>query len=466
MRTPLITALAAALSFAFPAHAANDADLAQIREQLKQMKDAYEQRIAALEGRLAQAETSAGKAEASAAQAQANVQQATARPVPASGFNPEVSLILQGQYKNMKDVPERGITGFWPAGGHAHDGETAAKRGFSLDHSELVFAANIDPWWRGQLILGVQDDEVEVEEAWFQSLGIGHGIGLKGGRIRSGIGYLNEQHAHAWDFSDAPLIYTAMFGEHASYAQDGLQLKWVAPTDTFIEIGAEIGRGANFPGTDRNKNGVGSGAVFAHVGGDLGISHSWRAGLSYLYTKADEREAHFEDVGGLEAQGVFAGKSRTLGADFVWKWSPDGNPKYRNFKLQGEWLQRREKGTLDCRDEDAVGNACAANVLSDYNTRQSGWYMQGVYQFTPNWRAGLRYDRLDSGHRDFGANASNLVVDSYHPSRSTVMADYNWSEFSRMRLQFAQDKSMQGITDNQVTLQYIMSLGAHGAHKF
>jgi hypothetical protein len=23
-----------------------------------------------------------------------------------------------------------------------------------------------------------------------------------------------------------------------------------------------------------------------------------------------------------------------------------------------------------------------------------------------------------------------------------------------------------GVTDNQVTLQYIMSLGAHGAHKF
>jgi hypothetical protein len=46
------------------------------------------------------------------------------------------------------------------------------------------------------------------------------------------------------------------------------------------------------------------------------------------------------------------------------------------------------------------------------------------------------------------------------------MIDYNWSEFSRMRLQFAQDKSMQGVTDNQWTLQYIMSLGAHGAHKF
>jgi hypothetical protein len=35
-----------------------------------------------------------------------------------------------------------------------------------------------------------------------------------------------------------------------------------------------------------------------------------------------------------------------------------------------------------------------------------------------------------------------------------------------VRLQYAQDKSMAGITDNQWIVQYIMSLGAHGAHKF
>jgi hypothetical protein len=46
------------------------------------------------------------------------------------------------------------------------------------------------------------------------------------------------------------------------------------------------------------------------------------------------------------------------------------------------------------------------------------------------------------------------------------MFDFNPSEFSRLRLQFASDKSRLGATDNQVFLQYIMSLGAHGAHNF
>jgi hypothetical protein len=68
--------------------------------------------------------------------------------------------------------------------------------------------------------------------------------------------------------------------------------------------------------------------------------------------------------------------------------------------------------------------------------------------------------------QNLGANEGNLVVANYGPKRATAMVDYSWSEFSRLRLQYAQDKSMSGITDNQWIVQYIMSLGAHGAHKF
>lgn len=470
-------ALAAAVS---PALAAAPAELAEIKAQIEQLKAAYEQRIAALEGRLAQAEARAGSADVAArsAQSDAKTAQATGAAAPsgsraglATAFNPEVSLILQGQYKQMKNLPERGITGFWPAAGHTHDGGDADKRGFSLGHTELVLAANVDPYWRGQAILALVDSEVEVEEAWFQATGLGDGMGLKGGRFRSGIGYLNEQHPHQWDFADAPLAYAALFGKEGSYTQDGLQFKWVAPTETFLELGAEVGRGQKFPGSERNKNGSGAGAVFAHVGGDVGVAQSWRAGVAYLRTSTRGREAEIRDVGGLEGQGMFSGQAATWLADFVWKWAPNGNPKYENFKFQGEYFQRREKGSLACADENASGNAC--NGLADsYRRRQSGGYVQGVYQLTPQWRAGYRYDRLASGSPHIGTSLAprldfaSAVLDRYHPTRHSLMGDYSWSEYSRLRLQFAWDKSMPGVTDRQITLQYIVSLGAHGAHKF
>lgn len=436
--------------------AADAGDLAAIRAQIADMKQSYEARIAALEEKLARAEA---RPVAEAASASNTAAVPSAPPSAGAGaFNPEVSLILQGQYRQMKDIPGRRLGGFFPSGAEGND-----RRGFSADETELVLAANIDPYWRGQAIVAMADGQAEVEEAWIQSLGLGHGAGLRFGRFRSGIGYLNEQHPHARDFADAPLMYQALFGD--SYAQDGVQLKWLAPLPLFVEFGAELGRGANFPGTDRNRNGAGATALFVHAGDDVGVAHSWRAGLSWLKTKAVERSADFTDLGGATAQGAFSGDSATWLADFVWKWAPDGNPAQRNFKLQGEYFVRTERGSLACTSDDAA-SLCATPLDSDYRTRQSGWYAQGVYQFTPNWRAGLRHERLAGGQRDFGANAANLAVDAHNPQKSSAMVDYSWSEFSRVRLQYAQDRSTPEQVDRQWTLQYIMSLGAHGAHKF
>jgi hypothetical protein len=91
----------------------------------------------------------------------------------------------------------------------------------------------------------------------------------------------------------------------------------------------------------------------------------------------------------------------------------------------------------------------------------------------PKWRAGYRYDRLDSGTPridlvDSGAlaAASFPVLQPARPSRVTAMVDWSPSEFSRFRLQLAADRSDPAVTDRQIFLQYIMSLGAHGAHAF
>jgi hypothetical protein len=444
------TLLAAALASAFPlsALAASDTDLAaeliQLRaefdEKLKSLQASYEARLKQLESRQAPPPV--------AAEARGN------------DFNPAIGLVLQGSYAQRKPG-ERTITGFL-AGGHDHGGA----RGLKLDHTELTFAANIDPTLRGYANIALLDGEAEVEEAWFQTLALGQGLSIKGGRFLSGIGYANEQHPHAWDFADNSLMYSALFGEHL--AQDGVQLKWLAPTDTFLEFGAELGRGGNFPGSEDggDRNGAGAWSLFAHIGDDLGESASWRAGLSYLSAKPKNRGSHVEDLGGVEAETLFSGKSNAWLADFVWKWAPDGNPKARNLKFQAEYFRRDERGDMACDDADpAVASACTGGVADTYRGKQSGWYAQGIYQFMPRWRAGLRYDRLDSGSVDFGLLP--LPVAGYHPNKWSLMADYSPSEYARFRLQLARDRSMQGSPDdNQVTLQYIHSLGAHGAHKF
>jgi hypothetical protein len=443
--------------------AATDADLAEIRDQIRQLKESYEARIQALEQRLKEAEARTAPAPpATAAAPPAPQPPAPVAPVAAgatgiAAFNPAISAVLQGTYHNFSQDPNQyALSGFAPSGDIA-----PGKRGFSLGESELALSANVDDKFYGNLIVSLTpENTLSVEEAYGLYTGTGNGLAPKFGRFYSGLGYLNDQHQHAWDFVDAPLVYQAFLG--GQYDVDGVQLKWLAPTDEFLEFGGELGSGEGFPGTSRNKNGVGSGIVYVHAGGDIGTSNSWRAGLSYLQTRAQNRDYAQTDIHGNDAQVGFSGSSKLAVADFVWKYAPNGNAQDTNFKLQAEYFWRRERGDFTYDRDGSLGFMNTSN----YGARQSGFYVQGVYQFMPAWRVGARYDYLVPGTVDYGSNSAYLVNPSFHPQRSTVMVDWTPSEFSRFRLQYAQARLREGVTDNEFFLQYILTLGAHGAHKY
>ena len=414
-RIPCLPGAAAlALLLGSNAFGATDAELADIRNEIRALKATYESRIQALEQRLKEAE--ARPAAVVAAQPAPAALPPAAPASTASAFNPAISAILTGTYAHLSRDPSAfAIPGFTP------DGEIGpGRRSFGLGESELVLSANVDPHFSGTLILAVTpEDTIAVEEAYGRYLGAPFGLAPKFGRFLSGIGYLNETHPHAWDFVDAPLAYQAFLG--GRYSTDGVQVKWVAPLDRFLELGVEAGNGDAYPGSDRNRNGAGATSVFAHAGGDIGASHSWRAGVSYLKARSKEE--------GIEAT------SRLGIADFVWKYAPNGNARETNLKVQGEYFSGRIREA----------------------SRQAGWYLQGVYKFMPEWRVGVRHDRLDSRGVDDV---------TYAPRKTSVMFDYNPSEFTRIRLQFARSQLLPDVSDSQWFLQYILSLGAHGAHAY
>ena len=206
--------------------------------------------------------------------------------------------------------------------------------------------------------------------------------------------------------------------------------------------------------------------MFAHLGGDIGDNQSYRLGLSALHTSPRDATVNDVDLSGRNVTNSFTGKTMIKGADFVYKYAPNGNTTRTYLKLQGEYFRRRESGTLTY-DIAGVDGQSPSNTAGRYQTAQSGWYLQSIYQFMPQWRIGLRFDQLNRGNVEIGSvNSANVEVANYNPSRTSLMFDYNPSEFTRFRLQFAQDKSRQAVIDNQIVLQYIFSLGAHGAHKF
>jgi hypothetical protein len=210
-----------------------ESELFRLREEMKQLQRNYEDRMQALEKRLSDAESRAAQPQARSP----DQQPLQAAPAAASAarageqtFSPAVSLILQGTYARTSQDPNNfAITGFVPSGGEVGP----PRRGFGVGESELNLSATIDPYFRGVAIVAfTPENEVEVEEAYVQTLALPRGVSLKAGRFLSGIGYQNEIHQHAWDFQDAPLPYKAFLG--GRYGQDGVQLRSLAPTPFFL----------------------------------------------------------------------------------------------------------------------------------------------------------------------------------------------------------------------------------------
>ncbi len=375
-----------------------------------------------------------------------------------TAFNPKISLILVGTYADYGSTAEPDV------GGVVLGPETEFKpAGLSLGESELVVESNVDTLFHAKAIIALENEDgetvVAVEEAYADTLTLPAGLSLKFGRFLSDIGYLNRVHAHAWEFVDAPLVYRALLA--TQLRDDGVQLRWVAPTDLFIEMGAEALRGQGFPAGGDPRDGVNGYTGFLHLGGDVGLGGSWRLGLSHLKADADNR-ATGEDVTTL-----FTGDSDVSIADFVFKWAQDGNPANRNLVFNAEYFHRKEDGNLEY-DPDLV---VPDNQTSTYSGKQDGYYAQLIYQFIPRWRVGVRYDRLTADNAvsnpAAGTSLETLADNSFDPQRMSAMVDFSNSEFSRVRLQYNRDESRPGgEDDDQVFLQYILSLGAHAAHQF
>jgi hypothetical protein len=499
-RASMASAAATLIALAAPQPAAAD-DLGDLRNEMQQMRQQYEgelqrlqrdyeARLKKVEDRLKAAEkaTAAASAKAEAAEKSAAAQPAPAiaaqepspapepapapavaaqEPVPApapgpqpaagpapspaaggvpasaNAFNPAIGAVLDGKFASESRNPnDYRIPGF-----ALGDSAKPPPRGFAIDESEVNLSANVDQALYGNLTLAFErDNTVGVEEAFIQPSSLPYGFTLKAGRFFSGIGYLNEQHAHTWDFADQALPYRAFL--NTQYDDDGVQLRWLAPTARFLEFGGELFRGDSFPagGEDNHNRGVGAWSAFVHMGDDIGESASYRVGLSQLWTSAKDRTTT-----GLAGTDTFSGTDHTYIADATYKWAPGGNFVERYLKLQGEFFLRQEQGVF--------------NGTSFSDATQTGFYAQGVYQFMPQWRVGLRYDQVHASSLGPGFGGTTLDNLGATPRRYTAMIDYTTSEFGRFRLQYDLDQS-RPQTDNEFILQYTVSLGAHGAHQY
>lgn len=394
-----------------------------------------------------------------------------------SSFNPAISVIPDIVfYRDSRDggafefIEE--ADGFHAPHGHDEEGHEhgGIEEGFNLRETELAFSASVDPYFDVFALFAVGEEGIEAEEVYFQTRSLPGGLQLKGGKFLSGIGYINRQHPHQWDFVEQNLAYQLLLGDHG-LNDKGLQLTWLPKLPLFVQVGVEALQGNNerlanyigpdeeYPGPDpeddprvlSRKPGPRLYTGFVKVAPNLGYASALQLGLSYGSSRSHQ-EVHDEDEDGI-ADEVFDGDATFWGADVVYKYDSPRQHGAGDLTLQAEYLYREKDLALVGTTEREV-------------FKNDGAYVQAVYGVAPRWQLAGRMSLAGMTNEVSGGEGTIEYDTSKHYSAALT---FNPTEFSRVRVQYSRgDIAVGGANEtfNQYFLQFQMSLGAHGAHRF
>ena len=358
-------------------------------------------------------------------------------------LNPAIGLSLDANYfytnLSKTEMKEGSIPGY------LFGVEREFKKGFNLREAELTFFAPVDPYFNLYATVPITEDGVELEEAYFVTTSLPAGFQLKGGKFKSGFGRLNAFHPHAWDFVDAPLPYRAFLGEEG-LDEKGVQLTYLPSLPVYAILGFEALQGENsiLYGPDAGS-GVHAFTGFAKASLDFGSDHTLLFGGSVTggKTKTDT----------VAPETRFSGTSTLYDAELTYKWKPSNQ---KSLVVQTEYLFRHQTGDLQSLSTLAVDSL---------KRNQDGWYIQALYQLG-RWRIGARYDILSIFTDKYDLSGRKIDFGS-RPYRLTGALEFNPTEFSRIRLQYNYDRSERNDKlNNEILLQIILAIGAHGAHPF
>ncbi|HAA55852.1 MAG TPA: hypothetical protein DCE42_13905 [Myxococcales bacterium] len=331
--------------------------------------------------------------------------------------------------------------------GHSHD---PSRTGLNLQQLELVFEAAVDPYFTAAIVLSlVEVDggfELEIEEAYMQSLALPFSLQLKAGRYLSHVSRLASMHLHSLDFMTISLPVMFMIGGEMSH--NAAELSWLAPTPFFLRFAAEASYGGSIAyGVTDPSIPMFSGQVraFFDLPGGLGLQ-----------------------IGGAVAQGVWDRrlsdasdlKKTLFTGHMLWRWRPPQSFRYQELKVMAEYIGMHSQCDVAKTDSSKpqYRQVCLGVTEQDTERIFHGFTAKVIYRFAMRWQAGLRYEMLPG----------MLEPSARKPlERLSAMVHFAPTEFSQFRLQYDAVNLFQSAEiGHAVWLQLQFSIGEHGAHKY
>jgi len=386
-----------------------DAQMDAIKEQLQNQKEA----MTNLEAKLTSLEQKNTNQSASFSQ---------------NAYLPDMALILNMSVLNRNvlnsDYAAAAMPGFISSG-NMHL-PFNMNRGFNLNYAEVAMHSVVDPYFEAFANFHLHVDEFEIGEAYVQTTSLPYSLRIKAGKFKSSFGRINQKHQHSWNFDSQPLIYKGLFGPD-SISDAGIQLQWIAPTDTYIMFGTEAMQGTNGRSFgDDSRNNLYIGYLKSSI--DIGDDFSILGGVSYAHGK-----------------NITTNSTDIYGMDLTFR---EQFGSYSALIWQSEYLYRNKE-------------------LVSTREKQAGLYSELVYQYNNNYSFGARYDLITKNDADLSAYSG---LDTENLDRYTVKIDYKPFPMSRLRFSYTYDRSkiIAGERKNvsEVMLSLNIAAGAHGAHDY
>jgi hypothetical protein len=329
------------------------------------------------------------------------------------------------------------------------------QRGFTIPNAEVVFDGAVDPYFKGfaNIVFKLDEDNettVELEEMYLLTTSLPWNLQAKGGQYLTEFGRINQQHPHAWDFVDQPLVIGRMLGPEG-LRNPGARLSWLLPLPFYSEL---LGSVQNSNGGTAFSFRNDEDDLFGRTPGDRGVQSPGDLLYAPRWVSSFDLTDSQTVVAGLS--GAFAPNAsgrdtwtQIYGGDVYWKWKP-------SWQSGGFPFVSWQTEALGRRYEAGASNGLPAEVLYDW-----GLYSQLLWGFRPRWVAGARADWVSGDKGAF--NPDENRADRFRASPNLTFYP---TEFSKLRLQYNYDHGQILGDDSSVWVQVEFLLGEHAAHKF
>ena len=294
---------------------------------------------------------------------------------------------------------------------------------FQMHESEVGFQSIIDPYARGDFFLSFGEEGVNLEEGYITFTALPGSFVAKVGKMRSAFGKVNMMHNHVLPWVERPLVSNNLVAGEDGIDDAGFSIERIlpAPKGIFLEATGQLFRGDSgdvFHSSQRSDV-----STVAHLRGYRDITESTNVDLGISYARGHN------DLGTNFLTHLY-------GVDATVRWKPLRRSIYHSFVGRAEFIRSDRQ---------------------QFPTTQKafGYYASGDYQLARRWFLGGRYDHSDRSRDAAVTDKGGSIVLTYWPS-----------EFSQLRGQYRFTRYANNIDANELFVQLIFSLGAHGAHPF